>query len=169
MTSCTELDAGSIPMQPIGHVRGGRTDPTDDFWGGATSRIELARGIDPSSLDGIEEFSHVEVFFVFDKVDPSRAVAGTRRPRNNPEWPLVGVFAQRGKNRPNRLGATIVRVLAREGSELVVSELDAVDGTPVLDIKPVMREFLPRGDVSQPEWSHEIMSSYWERPHGEGT
>lgn len=88
-------------------------------------------------------------------------MTGARHPRNNKEWPAVGIFAQRGKNRPNRLGSTICRIVRVEGSKLFVSELDAINGTPVLDIKPVMTEFLPRQEVHQPAWSHELMRQYW--------
>jgi tRNA (adenine37-N6)-methyltransferase len=133
----------------------------DDFWGGAETRIELTDAIPGEALDGIEDFSHAEIVFVFDRVDPARIVTGARHPRNNADWPLVGIFAQRGKNRPNRIGCTIVRVLRRDGRTLFVSGLDAVDGTPVLDIKPVMAEYLPAGPVEQPEWSHEVMRDYW--------
>jgi tRNA (Thr-GGU) A37 N-methylase len=88
-------------------------------------------------------------------------VTGARHPRNNTAWPRVGIFAQRGKNRPNRIGSTICRVLRIDGRELYVAELDAIDKTPVLDIKPVMAEFLPREPVRQPRWSQELMSRYW--------
>jgi tRNA (Thr-GGU) A37 N-methylase len=74
----------------------------------------------------------------------------------------VGIFAQRGKFRPNRLGLTIAKVVKHEGHSLWVENLDAIDGTPVLDIKPVMREFLPDTPVRQPEWAGEIMSLYWQ-------
>jgi tRNA (Thr-GGU) A37 N-methylase len=87
--------------------------------------------------------------------------AGARHPRNNQQWPAVGIFAQRGKNRPNRLGTTICTLVRVEGRALVVQELDAIDGTPILDIKPVMAEFLPRSAVRQPAWSHELMREYW--------
>jgi tRNA (Thr-GGU) A37 N-methylase len=60
------------------------------------------------------------------------------------------------------LGATIVKIIKREGVQLFVKGLDAIDGTPVLDIKPVMKEFLPRGEVSQPDWATELMKNYWE-------
>jgi len=79
------------------------------------------------------------------------------------DWPLVGIFAQRGKNRPNRIGLTTCAILKVEGTRLHVRGLDAIDGTPVLDIKPVMREFLPRGEVRQPEWASELMAEYWTR------
>lgn len=153
-----------ITVEPIAHVRAARTTPEDDFWGGETAVIELADGIDADSLLGLEDFSHAEIIFHFHLVDPAKVVRDARRPRNNPDWPRVGIFAQRGKNRPNRLGSTIVRVLGREGRTLRVAELDAVDGTPVLDVKPVMRELLPRTTVRQPSWVGELMRDYWTAP-----
>jgi tRNA (Thr-GGU) A37 N-methylase len=89
-------------------------------------------------------------------------VKGARHPRGNLTWPFTGIFAQRGKNRPNRLGTTICQLVRVEGIVLHVSGLDAVDGTPVLDIKPFMQEFLPRSLVRQPEWSRELMKDYWD-------
>jgi tRNA-Thr(GGU) m(6)t(6)A37 methyltransferase TsaA len=151
-----------IEIEPVAWVRAERTDLEDDYWGGAISRIELAEGLDPQSLVGLEEFSHAEVIFHFDRVAPDRIVRGARHPRGNTDWPAVGIFAQRGKNRPNRLGSTVVRVVSVEGRVLVVEGLDAIDGTPVVDIKPVMREFLPHSDVRQPEWAGELMRHYWD-------
>ncbi len=148
-------------IEPIGYVRGGRTSPEDDFWGGTTTTIELVPTIPPDALAGIEDFSHVEVVFLFDRVDPSRIVTGARHPRNNTAWPSVGIFAQRGKNRPNRIGCSIVRLLGHRDREIAVENLDAVDGTPVIDIKPVFSEYLPDGPIRQPEWSHELMRNYW--------
>ncbi|MFN5819570.1 MAG: TrmO family methyltransferase, partial [Novosphingobium sp.] len=88
-------------------------------------------------------------------------VLTARHPRGNPDWPKVGVFAQRGRNRPNRLGVSVCRILGVDGTSLLVGGLDAIDGTPVLDIKPVMAEFQPRGEVRQPDWSRELMADYW--------
>jgi tRNA (adenine37-N6)-methyltransferase len=73
------------------------------------------------------------------------------------------IAAQRGKNRPTGIGSTICRILRRGGRRLFVAELDAIDGTLVLDIKPVMSEFLPREEVRQPSWSRELMSRYWKQ------
>jgi tRNA (Thr-GGU) A37 N-methylase len=148
-------------LVPIAQVRGAREDVEDDFWGGAESRLELTDVVEESALEGIEAFSHVEVIFVFDRVEDAKIVRGARHPRNNPAWPLAGILAQRAKNRPNRLGSTICRVVRRAGRALVVRELDAVEGTPVVDIKPVLREFLPREDVRQPVWATELMRDYW--------
>lgn len=150
-----------IEMETIGYVASRRSQAEDDFWGGEESSIWLREDLPAEALDGIDAFSHIEVIFYFHGVDPAKIVSGARHPRNNPEWPAVGIFAQRGKNRPNRIGATICRLLRREGRRLFVAELDAIDATPVLDIKPVMAEFLPRGELRQPAWSRELMGDYW--------
>ena len=149
-------------IEAVGHVRGGRVDPIDDDWGQSRSAIELdPAGFGPDALAGLEAFSHAEIIFLFDKVAPEKIETGARHPRGREDWPLIGIFAQRGKNRPNRLGVTVCRILSVEGCRLHVEGLDAIDGTPVIDIKPVMREFLPRGDISQPDWVAELMSAYW--------
>ena len=153
----------SIQLDPIGFVRGGRKDVSDDFWGGCRATIELVPHVPHESLKGLEEFSHAEILFVLDKVAPEEIVLGARHPRGNLAWPKVGIFAQRARARPNRLGATIVRIVGCEGGRLEVEGLDAVDGTPVVDIKPVFSEFLPHGRVRQPEWSREMMRHYWSR------
>lgn len=149
-------------IEAIGHVRGGRIDPVDDDWGQSRSTIELdpAQFV-PDALAGLDAFSHAEVIFLFDKVPPENIESGARHPRDRTDWPLTGIFAQRGKNRPNRLGVTVCRILSVEGTRLQVEGLDAISGTPVIDIKPVMREFLPRGDVRQPPWVTELMDAYW--------
>ncbi len=153
---------GSIVMMPIGHVRGGRREATKDGWGSNRCRLELdpAR-FTPDSLRGVEELSHVEVLFHFhvDAHEPTET--GARHPRGRSDWPAVGIFAQRGRMRPNRIGASICRVLGVDGLTVEVEGLDAVDGTPLLDIKPVWTGYLPRGEVRQPGWSLELMARYW--------
>jgi len=84
------------------------------------------------------------------------------RPRGRADLPEVGVFADRGPRRPNRIGCTTCEVVSVRGRELRVRGLDAVDGTPVLDIKPVMRQFLP-GRIRQPEWVDRLMADYFSR------
>ncbi len=150
-----------IALEAIGHVTNARAEAEDDFWGDTRVRIVLNESVGADALDGIEQFSHAEVLYFFDRVPEDKIQRGARHPRNNAAWPKVGILAQRGKNRPNRIGSTIVRVLEHRGRELWVAELDAVEGTPVLDIKPVMQEFLPRTPVTQPAWSRELMAEYW--------
>ena len=152
----------SIVMTPIGRVEGGRAEPEDDDWGQSLACIVLdpAR-FDDEALMGLETFSHAEVIYVFDKVTDDQIVTGARHPRGNEDWPRIGIFAQRGKNRPNRIGVTVCEIIAVAGRVLEVKGLDAIDGTPVLDIKPVMSGFSPRGRHREPAWAREIMEKYW--------
>ena len=150
-----------ITLFPIATVKNVRKEIEDDHWGEVISAIELDSSFSEEALFQIETFSHAEIIFYFHLVEDDKIETGARHPRNNQDWPKAGIFAQRGKNRPNRLGATIVKVLRREGRQLFVQGLDAIDGTPVLDIKPVMKEFLPREEVGQPEWAGELMKTYW--------
>ncbi len=152
----------SIVMTPIGVVRGGRDVPEDDDWGQSRARIDLdpAR-FDAEALLGLDAFSHVEVVYVFDRVSDDQIVSGARHPRGNKAWPKVGIFAQRGKNRPNRIGVTVCDIVSVSGLSLEVRGLDAIDGTPVLDLKPVMAGFAPRGPHREPDWAREIMKDYW--------
>lgn len=151
-----------IHLRPVGTVRAPRTEVLDDNWGGTVSTIEL----DPDqfshdAIAGLEEFSHLEIVFFMDRVPPERIQTGARHPRGNPDWPEVGIFAQRTKWRPNRIGVSRCRLVACEGLRLTVEGLDAIDGTPVLDVKPWFEEFGPRGEVRQPAWSHELMREYY--------
>lgn len=154
-----------ISLYPIGKIVNERKIVEDDNWGEIISIIELNDSFDESALKGIEEFSHLEIIYYFDKVEDSKIVTGARHPRNLEHLPEVGVFAQRVKNRPNKLGLTTVKLLRAENKTLHVKGLDAIDGTPVLDIKPVFRQFLPQvsyqDEIKQPDWVNEIMKNYW--------
>lgn len=152
-----------VTLRPIGTVRGGRVDPVDDGWGSEVSTIELdPRRLDADALVGLDEFSHVEVVYLFHLVDEADVVTGARRPRGRPDWPEVGILAQRGRIRPNRLGVSVADIVEVGSYTVVVRGLDAVDGSPVLDLKPYLRGFAPRGEVVEPRWATEIMAGYWE-------
>lgn len=151
-----------LVLRPIGWVRGGRADVEDDDWGDVASRIELDPDVlGPSATQGLEDFSHLEVVFVFDRVDPAAVCTGARHPRGNPAWPEVGILAQRAKDRPNRIGLTVCEVRAVRPGVIEVAGLDAVDGTPVLDVKPYVSGFAPRTAVREPAWIAELMRDYW--------
>jgi len=150
-----------IELTPIAYVKNARKEVTDDYWEAIISEITLAENIIEQSLDGIEAFSHLEVIFYMDKVSDKKAIAQHRHPRNDTNLPKLGTFAQRNKNRPNKIGLTTVELLERKGKTLKVKNLDAIDGTPILDIKPVMKEFEPKGDIRQPAWTKVIMKNYW--------
>lgn len=153
----------TFTVRAIATVHNSRDEVADDDWGEVISRIELAPDVALESIAGLEDFSHVEVLFVFDRVPEAKVEYSARHPRNNLAWPKVGIFAQRGKNRPNRIGLCTAEIIGRDGRELIVKGLDAIDGTPVIDLKPVMTEFLPRGAVKQPRWATELMARYWKK------
>lgn len=152
--------AESFDLGPIGVVRCSRSHPKDDGWDEETSFIELAAPFDERSVAGLETFSHCIVLYVFDQASWDESQM-SRHPRGNAAWPKVGIFAQRAKDRPNRLGLTVCQILGVDGARVHLAGLDAVDGTPVVDIKPWMAEFGPRGEVHQPQWATELMKGYW--------
>jgi len=98
--------------------------------------------------------------FQFHLVSEADIEVGARRPRGNPDWPAVGMFAQRAKMRPNRLGVSACELVRVDGLDLHVRGLDAIDGSPVLDVKPFMREFEPTG-THQPAWASDLMRGYY--------
>ena len=154
---------GSYTVEPVGRVEGGRAEAVDDDWGASRAVIRLdAARFGPEALAGLEAFSHAEIVFLFDRVAESDIETGARHPRGRKDWPKVGIFAQRGKDRPNRIGVSTCRIVAVLGVAVEVEGLDAIEGTPVLDIKPVLSGFLPRGEIREPDWAREIMQSYWQ-------
>jgi len=149
-----------ITLHPIATITNKRAAPTDDFWGDTLSEITLLPHIPEDAFKGIEEFSHLEIIYFFNKADDSKIVfAG--RPRGNPAWPEMGIFCQRKKDRPNHLGLCTVELVEHSGRTIKVKSLDAIDGTPVLDIKPVFKEFGLKSEIKQPAWVGELMSDYW--------
>jgi len=152
----------AITVEPVAHVVGGRIEPTDDGWGGSQAiiRIDNAR-FDERSVLGLDEFSHLEVVFHFHLTNQSDLNVGARRPRDNPDWPEVGTFGHRNMRRLNWLGVSRCRLVKVDGLDLHVEELDAVDGTPILDIKPWFAAFGPRGTVREPAWTTEMLVDYY--------
>ncbi|MBL0885065.1 SAM-dependent methyltransferase [Myceligenerans indicum] len=156
------LVVAPIALHPVGTVLGGRSEAFDDGWDTEQAVIRLdGHRFGPDAVTGLDGFSHLEVVFHFHLADPASITTTARRPRGNPDWPEVGIFAQRGKNRPNRLGVSRCRLLSVEGLDLHVRGLDAIDGTPVLDVKPYMAEFGPQGPTTQPAWATELMRAYY--------
>lgn len=151
----------NILIHPVATVRNSRKEPIDDEWGTIIADIELAGHIPTKAIENISDFSHLDILFYFDKVQDNNIVF-SGRPRGNPNYPIVGIFGQRKKDRPNKMGLATVELIKQVGRVLSVKYLDAIDGTPVLDIKPVFREFQPKTAIKQPAWVSEIMKNYWE-------
>lgn len=144
---------------PVGVVRSPRS-AGEGSWGGTVSRIELYEEVfEPSATDGLDEFSHIEVIYSFHEI--TEVCRESLHPRGNTSWPRIGILAQRHPERPNHLGLSVCELLHVDGLKLTVRELDAFDGSPVLDIKPYRQAFAPRGEVREPRWSRELMMDYY--------
>lgn len=150
----------AILVQPIGVVSGGRSQIFEDHWGTVVSRLILdPAAVDPDATLGLDEFSHIEVIFHFHK--QPRARRGAAHPRGNPAWPRVGVLAGHSPVRPNHLGVSRCALLDVTMLQLTVQGLDAIDGTPILDIKPYTTRFGPHGPTREPAWMRELMADYY--------
>ena len=154
----------NIVLKPIGIVRSPIKEVADDCWGGVLATIELdSQLFGPECTLGLDQYSHVEVLFVLDKISQDEIEKGARHPRGRTDWPKMGIFAQRSKDRPNRIGVTVCKLESVDGLLIRVRELDAVDGTPVLDVKPYLKGFAPRGEVLEPAWAAELMAGYFRK------
>ena len=152
----------ALAVRPVAWVRSTRTELVDDGWDHERCSIELDASVPDEALDGLEAFSHLDVLFCCDRASDVPPAPYARHPRGNPRWPRVGIFAQRAKDRPNRLGLTTCAIVAVAARRVDVAGLDALDGTPVVDLKPHVRELGPRGDVRQPGWMDELMARYFD-------
>jgi tRNA-Thr(GGU) m(6)t(6)A37 methyltransferase TsaA len=149
-----------IAMEVIGFVRSPVTEGVDEGWGNVVSEIKLDGRYAPG-LAGLSEFSHILVVFYMHKSTFDEGVHLQRRPQGLQDMPLIGIFAQRAKHRPNPIGVTAVELLNVKGSTISVRGLDAIDGTPILDIKPYFPAYDCREDALTPSWVNEIMKGYF--------
>ena len=124
-----------IIMKPIGYVENNVLNKKDVSWGENISKIILEKEY-YTGLSGLEEFTHAIIICYLDKATYKREEHLQRRPQNRDDMPLVGIFSQRGKDRPNKIGMTSVQIVAVDEESLVIKGLDAINGTAVLDIKP---------------------------------
>lgn len=150
-----------VSLQIIATVKNGRTSTADADWGAVESVIEMKPEF-AAGLAGLEGFSHALVLFYM-HLDPDREPETlVRRPRGRADMPLLGVFAQRGRMRPNPVGITAVEIVRVEPGRLTVHGLDAVDGTPVLDLKPHAPVFDRIEHARVPEWFTRLMRGYFD-------
>ncbi|MBI4194401.1 MAG: tRNA (N6-threonylcarbamoyladenosine(37)-N6)-methyltransferase TrmO [Betaproteobacteria bacterium] len=149
-----------MTCKSIGTVRCPVTQMSAGNWAKVESRIELDPALAPG-LRGLEEFSHVLVVFYLDRIAAFDAAKQLlRQPRGMEDLKPVGVFAQRTKFRPNPIGVTAVQLVSVAGNVLTVRGLDALDGTPVLDVKPYIAAF-DRMDATMPAWVEHMMEGYF--------
>ena len=153
----------NINLMPIGYVESPRQEVQDDRWGDVISVIHLDDNIlTPDATIGLDAFSHVDIIFYMNQVNDEKIQTGARHPRNDKNLPKVGILAQRGKNRINKIGLSCAEIIKVENMQITVRALDAINGTPVLDIKPYTHYFTPDiHNVREPEWLTKVMQHYW--------
>jgi tRNA (Thr-GGU) A37 N-methylase len=154
----------SFEVQPVATVVGGRTEVADDYWGGVEAVIRLDGRFPVETLQGIDAFSHVVAIWRFHLASPGDVALHARSPRNNAAWPVTGTFVHRNHRRPNQLAVSFPRLLKVDGLDLHVTDLDAVDGTPILDLAPYFRAMGPQGPTREPDWPGEMLADYWSTP-----
>lgn len=140
-----------VSVRPIGVVRNNVSEPRPEGWAHVRSDIILREELTPM-LDGIDGYSHIIVVFAFDKV-PESELRERIRPRSDPRIPEQGVLATRSQLRPSPLGVSVVRLLKHRRNILRIEGLDAIDGTPVLDVKPYFPNHDSVPDAAIPDWA----------------
>ena len=143
----------SMTLKAIGIVRNEvKQAPGPDYdWQSVISEIEIDSRL-AESLDNLNEFSHIIVLYWMHQADITGQLPARIHPRGNPELPLVGRFATRSPQRPNPVGKATVRLLQRRSNRLKVTGLDAIEGTPVIDIKPYIPGYDSAADAKVPAW-----------------
>ncbi len=142
-----------ITLKAIGVVRSGIKQPPGA--GYSWERIISDIVVDSSlteALDNLEEFSHIIVLYWMHQSTVSGQLPTKVHPMAKQELPVVGLFATRSPHRPNPVGKATVRLLQRRDNILKVQGLDAIDGTPVIDIKPYIPGYDSVSNATVPSW-----------------
>lgn len=167
-------DSRIIQLKPVGIIKNQSKDPS---WGNTLGKLDwqarsaimkkqsesiselvIDAGLD-GILDGIEDFSHIMVLYWAHLAPVKRRSVTKVRPIGNKNFPLVGVFATHSPVRPNPVLATVVNLIERRGNVLKVTGLDALDGSPILDIKPYQPYQEPK-DTRVPDWMKKIHDEF---------
>jgi tRNA-Thr(GGU) m(6)t(6)A37 methyltransferase TsaA len=150
----------SVELEPIGMVRNGVMDARDAEWGRVVSELQLRPEL-ADGLLGLEQFSHVVVVSLMHQARFDPVTHLNRRPRDRADMPVMGIFAQRARHRPNPIAITTVELKRVDGASVFVRGLDAIEGTPVLDLKPHVPEFDSPPHPRVPEWVSRLMEGYF--------
>lgn len=149
-----------IEFNSIGIVHNVVEIQKDTNWGKDISRIVVEETYE-KGLTGLSDFSHILVVYYLDKANFDMEKHLIRRPQNREDMPMVGILSQRAKDRPNPIGITSVELVSVDKNIVSVKGLDAIDGTPVLDIKPYYPKYDCKGNATVPEWVTRLMENYF--------
>jgi len=149
-----------VKLKPIGHVLSSVTERMHENWGEIKSKIIL-NPEHTGALLGLENFSHAIIVTYLNEAKYEKEKHLQRRPRNLETMPKVGIFSQRAKDRPNPIGITAVEIISIGDDYLEIKGLDAINETPVLDIKPYYPQYDKRDSARVPEWVDRLMKNYF--------
>jgi len=149
-----------IEFNSIGNISSSVKEQTDLNWGKVESKIviepELSEG-----LTGLSDFSHIIVVYYLNEAKFIKEKHLIRRPQGREDMPMVGILSQRAKDRPNQIGITSVELVSVKDNVITVRGLDAIDGTPVLDIKPYYPIYDSKNEAKVPNWVNVLMKEYF--------
>ncbi len=137
---------------PIGYVRNGERDVARQDWRGVRSRVELRADL-AAALLGLADYSHIVVLAWLHGIPDELRGRSQAYPSGDPKLPLQGALALRGGARPNPIAMTVCRLRNLDGAALEVEDLDLIDGTPVLDVKPYIAYYDAVPKSSIPKWA----------------
>ena len=149
-----------IKLKAIGFVSSSVIEQTDEKWGQITSRILLQPEY-VGALSGLGDFSHAIIITYLHQAKYEKEKHLQRQPRWFESMPKVGIFSQRAKDRPNALGVTAVKIINVEDDYIKVQGLDAINETPVLDIKPYYPQYDKIDSPKVPDWVNLLMEKYF--------
>jgi tRNA-Thr(GGU) m(6)t(6)A37 methyltransferase TsaA len=149
-----------LGIRPIGYVKTSVKKETDENWGKIISEIIIDRRY-AKGLKGLDNFSHIIIVFYMHKASFDIRSHLLRKPQGKQDMPFLGIFAQRAKHRPNPIGITSVELISVNDNIIQVKGLDAIDETPIIDIKPYFPIFDSKTNVRTPDWVERLMKNYF--------
>lgn len=149
-----------MKCKSIGIVKSPVKEGVDKGWGEVISELHINEQF-ADGLNAIDSLSHIIVVFEMHKSTWNPRTDLVRRPQGRADMPLIGIFAQRAKHRPNPIGIAVVQLLGAKRSVLKIKGLDAIDGTPILDLKPYFPRYDRVAEATTPEWVDRIITGYF--------
>ena len=147
-------------FDPVGFVESAAVEKKDHCWGELISHIVINEDLS-DGLRGLENFSHIIVVYHLNEANFEKEKHLVRRPQGRNDMPMVGIFSQRAKDRPNPIGITAVKLISIKENVIEVQGLDAIDRTPILDIKPYYPQYDLKENATVPEWVDILMENYF--------
>jgi tRNA-Thr(GGU) m(6)t(6)A37 methyltransferase TsaA len=147
-----DFESNRLVLEPIGWVRNAEHDAARQDWRGVRSRVELRPDFEAALL-GLGDYSHVIVVGWLHEIPTELRGRARAFPSGDDRFPLQGALALRGGARPNPLSVTVCRLRRIEGATLGVEDLDLIDGTPVVDVKPYIAFYDSVPKASIPKWA----------------